>query len=70
MHPIISEQIAWSRGAELRRRAQHHRDVARMRRTSQGSRTSDLRLALAGIAFRLARTLDRDGRVVPSLSPR
>lgn len=68
MHPIVSEQIARSRGEEFRHRAAHHRQVALVRRPSPGR--TDVRLALAGLALQFARALDPDGRVVPSLAAR
>lgn len=63
MHPIVSEQIARSRMEEL------HRQAAVARRYELASRTSSAaspRLALASASLRLARALDRDGRVVPA----
>lgn len=67
MHPIVAEQIAWSRGEELRRRAARQRQVALMRRASPARHTEHVRRALAGVALQVARALDPDGRPVRSL---
>lgn len=61
MHPIVSEQIARSRMQEL------HRDAAAARRGAGVARDrGSWRITLAAAALRLARALDRDGRVVPA----
>lgn len=70
MHPIVLEQLARDHGEEFRLRAAHHRQVALVRRVSPAGRTDDVRLALAGVALRFARALDRDGRVVPTVAAR
>lgn len=61
MHPIVSEQIARSRLEEL------HRNAAAVRRGAAVARPGvPWRIALATAALRLARALDREGRVVPA----
>lgn len=61
MHPIVSEQIARSRMQEL------HRDAAAARRLARVVRAGEpWRIAVATAALRLARALDREGRVVPA----
>lgn len=67
MHPIVSEQIALTHAEELRRQAEHHRQVGLARRASPARRTDDMRVVLAGVALRFARALDREGRVVPTV---
>lgn len=64
MHPIVSEQIARSRVEEL------HRKAAIARRAAAARPIPGPRLALAAAALRLARALDRDGRVVPAVVTR
>ncbi|MBW3561027.1 MAG: hypothetical protein KY437_00860 [Actinobacteria bacterium] len=64
MHPIVSEQIARERLQEL------HREAAIARRIAAVRNTPGPRLALAAAALRLARALDRDGRVVPAVVTR
>lgn len=61
MHPIVSEQIARSRMQELHRQAEVARRLRAARRPRYG-----VRVALASAALRLARALDREGRVVPT----
>lgn len=61
MHPIVSEQIARSRMQEL------HRVAAAARRGAGAARPVEpWRITLAAAALRLARALDREGRVVPA----
>jgi hypothetical protein len=62
MHPIVTEQIARSRAQELYRQAELARRVPR-----PVPRRHALRLVAASGALRLARTLDRDERVVPAV---
>lgn len=64
MHPIVSEQIARIRLEEL------HRQAAAVRRSATAPSIPSPRLVLAAAALRLARALDRDGRVVPAVVTR
>lgn len=70
MHPIVLEQLARSHGEDFRRRAEHRRCVALARQVSPTTRLAGVRLTAAGLALHLARALDRDGRVVPSVAAR
>lgn len=63
MHPMVAMEIARSRGEDLRRRADHHRSLALVRHAAQARRTGGIRLALAGLALRLAQSLDPSGQV-------
>lgn len=67
MHPIVSEQIARSRLEELRREAAIARRTSPARPGRPASGVHRVRLGLATAALALARSLDRDGRVVPAV---
>lgn len=70
MHPIVLEQLAQSRSEALRSRAERRRHLALVRRAAPARRPGGARLALAYVALHVARALDPDGRVVPSLAAR
>lgn len=70
MHPIVLEQLAHSRSEELRSRAERRRHRTLVRRAVPARGPGGARLALAHVALHLARALDPDGRVVPTLAAR